>query len=141
MEDQKQKKNKNDHHPGRLPSGGLVHCLAGRWKLMVRISLLKHKFGVEHQNKDLRLEILRLVLAFTCVFRPGTKLQSCLRRNKQYFLGGKAQALNCTPVAPVLLLSFGAQSSLGEQDTRSDLGARPRNASHGAGLALKRIRN
>ena len=58
-----------------------VHSLAGaQQNLMVRISVPAHKFGGEtFPKKGLRSEILGLVMAFTCVFRPGTRLYSRVR--------------------------------------------------------------
>ena len=58
-----------------LAWGGGVGTLLAWWvgpNLMVRISVLAHKFRGEDQKKDLRHKILGFVLAFICVFRPGT---------------------------------------------------------------------
>ena len=54
--------------------GGVGTLLAWRVKpnLMVRISVLAHKFRGEDQKKGFRREILGFVLAFIRVFRPGT---------------------------------------------------------------------
>ena len=79
-------KNKNKGlHPGLLPFFGAQVSLGGRARsmpgrarrnLMVRISLLAHKFRGKGQKKDLQREILGSLLSFTRVFRPGTKFYS-----------------------------------------------------------------
>ena len=65
--------------------------------------------GRRKRKKRLQREILGLVFAYTHVFRPGRKL---------YLRLGGAEVPKCTPVAPALLLSFGAQSSLGGHTSR-----------------------
>ena len=74
--------------------------------------------------------MLDLVLAFTHVFCPGTRLYSRL--------GGTGP--KCTPAASGLFFSFGAQFSFWG-DTSSDLGgARPRNAPKCAGPVSSHFR-
>ena len=75
------------------------------------------------------------VLAFPRVFLSWNENLLMPGRHKQYF--GKVQALKCTSVAPGLLVSFGAQSSLGGHISRlggisCDLGVRPEMLPHGA---------
>ena len=74
--------------------------------------------------KGLYREILGFIFAFTPVFCPGTKVYSRLEgkngifAGKNSIFGGKNSILGgtepkCTPEAPRLLLSFGAQSLVG----------------------------
>ena len=76
---------------------------------MVRVSLCTLKFKGENPKKGLRYQILGSVLALPGVFRPETKFYHG-GGHEQYF--GGSLVPKCTPVAPGLLLSFGAQSSL-----------------------------
>ena len=55
---------------------------------MERISVLAFEFRGEDLKKGLRCEILSFALAFTRVFRPGTRLDSGLEEHKQY-VGGR----------------------------------------------------
>ena len=105
---------------------------------MVRILLLAHRFRGEDPPKKSSLQNLRLCHNFNTFFVLERKF-SYACGHRQY--SGGAQAPKCTTVAPGLLLSFGAQSSLGGGHiyhlgcTSSDLGGvRPRNAPRGAGL-------
>ena len=69
--------------------GIYVHSLRGATESYARISVPAHKFRVEDpQKKGLRCEILDLVLAFTCVFCPGTRLCSRLEEGTSSGLGG-----------------------------------------------------
>ena len=143
------KDQKKGLHPGHLPSFEAQVSLeearslpdGARWNLMVRISLLAHKFRDKDQKKGFRREIVGSVMAFTRVFLLETKFYSRLEGHKQYFWG--AEVAKCTPVAPGLLLSFRAQSSLvgahfSLEGARAVIwGARPRNSPRGTGPELK----
>ena len=59
----------------------------GRRNLMMRFSVLAHKFRGEDQKKGFRCKILAVVLAFSCVFRPGIRLYLRLE-GKSSILGG-----------------------------------------------------
>ena len=66
---------------------------------MVRISVPANKFRGEDQKKDFRREILALILAFNCVFRPGTRLYARLREGgTSNDLGGHGP--KCPPRCP-----------------------------------------
>ena len=110
---------KKDLHPGRLSSFG-AHALLGGTRslpggaqrnIMVRISLLAHKFRGEDQKKRSSARNLGSVLKFTRVFCSGTIFSHASGAQAVFWW---AQAPRCTPVVPILLLSFGAQSSLEE---------------------------
>ena len=118
-------------------SGGHEQCLVGHKNFLLSYPGVKTKkkkcqrciicekkvlalrfWGKDPPKKGLRREILGFFFAFTPVFRPGTKVYSRLENTnsilggqKQYFWG--AQGPKCTPEAPILLLSFAAQFSLG----------------------------
>ena len=77
---------------------------------MVRISVLAHKFRIENQKKS-SARNLRLRLGVHSYFSSWNETLLTFGGHKQYF--GGAQALKCISVTPGLLLSFGAQSSLG----------------------------
>ena len=111
---------------GRLPSFGTQFSLGGgggggartwpggaRRNFMVRISVLARKSGVKTENKKTRYSArnLRLHLVHLC-FSSWNETLLTLGVAKAVFWG--VQAPKCTPVAPCLLLSFGAQSLLGE---------------------------
>ena len=66
--------------------------------------------GERPKTKCLRREIMRFVMTFTRVFLFYNKSLLTLGGHKQYFEG--TQAPKCPPLAPGLLLSFVAQSSL-----------------------------
>ena len=96
----------------RLPQ---VYSLAGHEGISwCKSQFLPTNSGVKIEKKGFRheIEISSFILAFTRVYCPERRFYSCLGGHQQYF--GGAQFLKCTPVAPSLLLSFGAQSSLGE---------------------------
>ena len=80
---------------------------------MVPISVLAHKFGVKTKKQRFSARNLKLrlkIFVHSC-FSSWNEALRTLGGHKQY-LGG-AQAPKYAPVVPVLLLSFGAQSSLG----------------------------
>ena len=107
----KKLKQKKGLQPGRFHSFGAQVSLGGAQRnLMVQTSLFAHKFRGEHQKKKgLMGEILGSVFVFTRVFLPGAKFYS---RFRGHYFGGE-QVPKFTPVAPGLLLSFGAHFLLG----------------------------
>ena len=82
---------------------------------MVRISVFAHKFRGEDQKKEKKSSAQNQALSWRFLvfvfFLSRNENLLMPGRHKQYF--GKVQALKCTSVAPGLLVSFGAQSSLG----------------------------
>ena len=92
---------------------------------MVRISLLAHTFRGENQKKRKVFGAKLLVQSWRAVVFFVMERNSKFCGAQIVFLG--AQAPKCTPVAPGLLLSFGAQSLLRGHNSRlggtnSDLG-------------------
>ena len=81
--------------PGLLPPFGAQFSLGGKFTAWWGA---KESYGADLSSSPQiqGRKILRFFLAFTRVFRPGTKLSSCL--GVQAIFWG-AQALKCTPVA------------------------------------------
>ena len=77
---------------------------------VVRISVLAHRFRDEDKKKGLHREILGFVVLFTRVFVLERKFTHAWGDTSS-ILGGTGP--KSTPVAPGLLLCFGAQSPLG----------------------------
>ena len=93
--------------------GGHLLPDEARLNLTVQISLLAQKFMSENQKKVFSAKSQAQSWRLLVFFRLGTKFLSRLEGHKQYLR--EAQAPKCSPVAPSLLFSFGAQSWLGGQ--------------------------
>ena len=76
-----------------LAQEGTFIAWRGATESYVRISVPAHNAGVKTKKKKkrLRCEILGLVLAFTCVFRPGTRLYSRLGGARAEIWGGRTR--------------------------------------------------
>ena len=124
---------------GRKPKKKMVFNLSCDWTLWCGCRFLPTDSGVKTKKKDHCYKILGFAMTCTRIFVLKQKFAYARGGHKQYFW--EAQASKCALVAPGLLLYFGAQSSLGEHNSRleggtsSELGrVRTQNGPMAAGL-------
>ena len=121
----------NSRSGGEGGKAGTFIAWWGRRNLILRFSVLAHKFRGEDQKKGFRLEILAFILAFSRVFRPGIRLYSRLE-DRSSILGGTGPEMDSSDTGTVtffwgtflawrdIFLALGSQAVI--------WGARPQNA-------------